>query len=68
MMRTDLVIHFIVGFILSFGVSLYLSPAAGIIVAALAGVGRELLQDKQDVLDIIWTILGGLLGAAVVAA
>lgn len=67
-MRTDLVLHFIVGFILSLGVSLYLSPAAGIIVAALAGIGRELLQDKRDMLDIIWTVLGGLLGAAMVAA
>ena len=62
----DKIYHLVAGFIISliFG---FINPVLGLILAIIAGVGKEIYDKKIkksviDPLDVIATVLGGILG------
>ena len=64
----DKIYHLVAGFIISliFG---FINPVLGLILAIIAGVGKEIYDKKIkksviDPLDVIATVVGGVLGTA----
>lgn len=66
MQGIDKIYHLLAGFIISliFGI---INPVLGLILAIIAGVGKEIYDKKIkksviDPLDVIATVVGGILG------
>ena len=66
----DKIYHLVAGFIISliFG---FINPVLGLVLAIIAGVGKEIYDKKIkksviDPFDIIATVIGGILGTALV--
>ena len=65
-MPLDKQAHFWAGLAICLAVSLFVSPAIGLLVSALAGLVKELIDKlgfgTPDPMDFVATYLGGLVG------
>lgn len=64
----DKIYHLVAGFVISLVFGL-INPVLGLVLAVIAGVGKEIYDKKIkksviDPLDAIATVLGGVLGTA----
>lgn len=69
-MNNDKVLHLLAGLIISLAMSLAFGPWIGFACAFVAGIAKELYDRWDygifDVLDLSYTIAGGVLGSLIV--